>query len=779
MSLINKYFDFTEKLFISELTFSIATICELDPQNRYLNGILYLHKINKHIFIEELAKNLKKENLDNVIKRSPSAIQDKQYLWLYYSFYHSFKLYKNKPNESKFIKQTIDLVLSYHYNYLIALNKYPVSSEENVTYKLNYLAQSIVRALEILTTFYFSEYRDKLDIYFVEYGNLFLNFVDIIANKNEIEKYSVTKPEKTNSTLNIIKYKYVEIVIEINTTRRLVKDDKILDYIIEQEKIYRDFLLGEIDLSRQKELVERNRIKATGLPDSDEITQVLIHDRMPQVLSINRAESIEQQSKEFLTARTDKNASLFKQRLINKAYSANVTKDNLCSVKSYDIPPVGLLKEFLTSLFGNKNISTKNSIFNLVFFFGIVSSQSYMRTVKILKEEYEEIKFDFNKMEMFTKINEGLFANKINIHFFQKNNKTVYYKIPYFLSMALNQCSKTISNSSNNFLSEEIEKEYYAYINKQITGFHKTIKINVKRIGRIAVAYLREKGLEDISIMFCSAIYSKNQTAKMAYTSIHKHVRYYSGYLKELYDELNGDLLLSHYLNIKYQESIKKDKILQKREYAGSNLLVDDLLLKNFFSKLHDLIEHEDKLYLRFNYITIYVRFALSLLAGTRTFHDSASLENISFEHKIMKISEKAETQLSGLRLVPLCESALELIHYYKDQLSKFELDKNNFYIYKEGSFHKFKIEKNLFENIHPDVVEFISNVPLNFGRHLFTKFAIEQKLSRDHLDAFLGHYSSGLEQFGIYSSLNFPHYINEITQLTEMLADIYGVETL
>lgn len=225
-----------------------------------------------------------------------------------------------------------------------------------------------------------------------------------------------------------------------------------------------------------------------------------------------------------------------------------------------------------------------------------------------------------------------------------------------------------------------------------------------------------------------------------------------------MYVELSLHEVLTTFLDLKSFPKDKKSKILENREYSGSNLLVKKIVVQSFFSKLFALIRVEKCQYKKFNYIAIYVRYSLSLLAGTRTFNDSASLENISYEFRIMKLSEKSHTKITGLRIIPLSDTILGLIQSYQKECKKFSLDANKFHIFYNENFESLTVANlgSIFE-IDKQIKEFISNIPLNFGRHIFTKYAIERNIPTNYIDAFLGHYSAGLEQFGIYSTLDYP----------------------
>ncbi len=181
-----------------------------------------------------------------------------------------------------------------------------------------------------------------------------------------------------------------------------------------------------------------------------------------------------------------------------------------------------------------------------------------------------------------------------------------------------------------------------------------------------------------------------------------------------------------------------------------------------------------------FNYVSIYIRFALSLLVGTRTFLDSANIEHVSYHLKVMRIIEKSNTKISGIRIIPLCNTALKLIQKYKQITKDRGLNNHNFYLYFDNDYHIFNVNNiRLIKNLDDMIVNFVENVPLNFGRHLFSKHAIERDLPQDYIDAFLGHYMAGLEQFGIYSTINFKEYVRQITEITEMCAKKYKIKEI
>jgi len=774
--MISKYLDYSSnKKYFYEFTIVIEQILHLFPDIDYHQDILNLHNLNKKLFLKEIdAYSRKKIKRDKCFKRVQEEIQDKAYLWSYYALYSALELHKQSfiIKDSK-LERIVKLAFQYHICYFEAINQ----SEDPQLKRLKNLGIALVRVIEILIAFWKSQNDELIKLYFYNNNNILFDFIDILSNTNEMKKY-VVFPDK--DTKNRIKY---DRYIIINTSRRLYSNDDMLDSILQLNDDFQSFFDGDFNISRHNKYTTRKGLTRPSINNEDEVEQVLTHPVAFRHLSKNRAEQIEQHSREMIINRDveyEHIPNAFRQRLRNRAISANITKNNLISSKSYDLPPKALLKEFINFLFNKEKKNQDSKVYNIIFIFGVLSGQSYDRTIAILNNKSDLIGVNLKKNEIWTKINKDLFSRKINEIYFENNVKRVYFQIPYLVSLALAQAKKHIKQSDDKYESDEFKKKYLQYLKDSESNFYKTININFNYIHRMSIAYMREQGQEDLSAMFCTAIYSQNETAKIAYASIHSSVEYYSDYIEKMYIELDIHKALAVFLDLKNFSKQNKSKILDHREYSGSNLLVKKIVSQSFFSKLFDLVQVEKCKYRKFNYIAIYVRYSLSILAGTRTFNDSASLEDISYEFKIMKLSEKSQTKIAGMRIIPLSDTALSLIKFYQEECKKLSLDIKSFYIFYNEDFESLTADNiNSLTDINEQIKEFINNVPLNFGRHIFTKYAIERGITSNYIDAFLGHYSAGLEQFGIYSTLDYPAYINKITNLTNMLAKIYNIKIL
>ena len=768
MSEIEKFFDYKQdKKYFLEFAVTLKHMLLICEKCKYFNDIINLLDINDKKIINELNQIDINTKIDNKYVRSPHEIQDKSYLWLYYAFFNKIFLEKKEISHKDKLKIIINLIFQIHLRYLIIFKN---NSKNYTLNKLNAIILALVRMIEILMSFLGYNDEDVIKLYFFD-SNLLMNFFITINDQLEISKYKIIT-DKNNK--NKIKY---DSKIIIDTSRKLHKSETILSTILNLYNDIEYFFCGNLDISRKIKEYSKNIINKNFIIPEGDVQQVLLYPVQIN-LSNNFSEQIEQQSKiSYIDRLDEKNIpNRYRQKLKNKAISANITKNNLLSLKSYNVPPKELLKDFIEHLFGIAK-NNEEKYFNIIFIFGIISGQNFKDIIDILLQNNNLTKIKLNKNKITVKIDDSFLAKKINKSYFEDTGKEIYYKVPYLFSLVLLEVKKYVSSIKN---IKDIEQQYKNYIKNAISNFDKTINIEIDKSYKMLLTYLKDIANEDISLLFCVATYSQNDTSKLAYATIPQKVEYYSYYIKRLYNDLNIEQNIIKFLGLK-KYKINDNIILDtKIKYAGSNLVVKEEILRNFFEKLYQLIKFENDKYKRFNYISIYVRYALSLFAGTRTFEKSANLKDISFEFKIMKISEKAQTKLSGLRIVPLCDIAIKLIKYYKKECKKLKVESDNFYIYTNNNF-EIIIENNIKKlvNIEDNIKNFLLNVPLNFGRHIFTKYAIENGIPNDFINGFLGHYSLGMEQFGLYSTLNFKEYIKNITQLTTKFAILYNIRVL
>ena len=125
------------------------------------------------------------------------------------------------------------------------------------------------------------------------------------------------------------------------------------------------------------------------------------------------------------------------------------------------------------------------------------------------------------------------------------------------------------------------------------------------------------------------------------------------------------------------------------------------------------------------------------------------------------------------------------LLEYYEKILEERGL-KHNFYLIDDeetmlfSAREAFQVVQDAPYLYNQEILEeYIKEVPLNSGRHLFTRKAIDFSISSHYISTYLGHYSAGEEQFGLYSTLNIADYCNSITYITTIIANEFGIKEL
>lgn len=146
-------------------------------------------------------------------------------------------------------------------------------------------------------------------------------------------------------------------------------------------------------------------------------------------------------------------------------------------------------------------------------------------------------------------------------------------------------------------------------------------------------------------------------------------------------------------------------------------------------------------------------------------------------------ITEKSESKLNGIRIIPLCETIERIIKYYNQICNDHGIYLDCISLYDNDKLVKFdkKIAFKIISSITNDkfINDFIKYVPLNTGRHIINQYKIEKKLNSIYIETFLGHYISGAEQLGIYSPLHIPGYIHYIRENMQNIANLFGIREL
>lgn len=467
----------------------------------------------------------------------------------------------------------------------------------------------------------------------------------------------------------------------------------------------------------------------------------------------------------------------------NLAYSLEITKNRLMLSNNYNIPEINNYKAFIKHVaYDFNSLEGDEKIYTTIFLISVLTGFTFKECIEVffLDNSHYNPESGIISMSLLSKT---IFP--IENDFFQKANEKINYLLPInFINLIFKYRKILFLNKNSNscpWQNGMKEKNYKDYIKSKILSYEKRIVFDYENTWCFLVSYVRSLKKEDITTLFCLGKKLKNDDSKLAYGSSAKDSLIYSKFLSEISFKLGLDSILNE-LNL--ESKLKKTIITADINVrAGFNRIPNLLLSKNFFDKMKKYCNHSkyNKIQ-RFNILSIYTRIALGILLGTRTNDYSCSLQKISFSTHVLSISEKSTTLLSGTRIIPLCSKAEEIIKNYQKYAKELNIPLDNIYLIDQQT-NKIQIYKNKLAvdiaeklELENNIIEFVKLVPLNIGRHIISKYGIEHNFNQHYIDAFLGHYVAGAEQFGNYSTLNMKKYIEKMRTLLQNISNIYGI---
>jgi hypothetical protein len=229
--------------------------------------------------------------------------------------------------------------------------------------------------------------------------------------------------------------------------------------------------------------------------------------------------------------------------------------------------------------------------------------------------------------------------------------------------------------------------------------------------------------------------------------------------------------------------------VIAQQTFTGSGKVVDTKKAQNFFRIIHwNLHKYSSDSADYFNLVSIYIRYAMTFLLGTRDFSNSANFNSYSRELELWSIIEKSQDDASGIRVVPVCNTMQNLLSIYSKLLLQRGLKDKNVYLYTDSKYIPYRPEKagillseivGFTQKDRDALVEFVDFAPLNSGRHLLTQKAIDDSVSANYIDAYLGHYAAGEEPLGRFSTFDVADYVKEINHSTTKIANEYAIKEL
>jgi len=383
-------------------------------------------------------------------------------------------------------------------------------------------------------------------------------------------------------------------------------------------------------------------------------------------------------------------------------------------------------------------------------------------------------------------VDASLFASKINSSLLIQGKDSLCFSLSHMMRQLIAHLKRKLTATDiddESFLSEykKTIEEYAKH------GFPKTISIKIKHVQRYLNSYIKTLDADILTSLLVTGVRSRNEGSKLAYTSTRSQADDHSELIKQFWNELELDESVSKMLGIL---NVFKTEVatVPKQEFTGSSKVVDAQKATEFFRtiRLNFHVYHKnDGEY--FNLFSIYVRYAMSLLLGTREFLNSAHFGSYSEELRLWSMNEKSQDHASGVRLVPVCEIMQSILAEYKHLLASRGLG-SMVYIFSDLQYVPFRPEEahqallemsELAAEDREVLSDYVAFVPLNSGRHLFTQKAVDFSMSANYIAAYLGHYAKGEEQLGKFSTLCVTDYCNEIKKLTMIIAAEYGIKEL
>lgn len=813
----------------------------LEASSINLEAPLFLKKLEEHLDL------LKKDNNSNIyfsseLRHSPSALQNSPVSWQYYAIYFAFNLGSEEIYKSKddpVLSELLKLPLNFHYSYLKYKNfeekgKLHISERQQDHFYKN-ISIGVVRTIEYLAKFYFSKNEHLYETYLSNQKDHFENLVEL-SNNDIVEKdcfYIAHDPKLSN----FIKYENTDlgISIQVLSSRKITSgvstgkefNSKITNYLSDAFESYKKLTnlhLKKILGNKSGGTARKNILQAT-----EEEKFIIENDIEDLTLNSEDKEQInEQNQRSIKKARSSlvpvddsveepkDIGNRFMQYKKNISFSASITKSKLLLKTEYKIPEVNHLKEFIHYISSNneanfyeiENFSKAIFILSIVFGFTVDDAISFLynenKNIKRLQNGRISVAIDselFAKYRVNPLLQKRSFTinyvlqdymhrliNKLINHIFLFSNLAYYFK-----NMKWERLSKVplirISNNIRAIVSKnridnfsKFKEDYLSSMKKLINEFDKEINIDFKNMWKITLSFSKLFFKDDTIAMLSIAKYQKNDTAKLSYSSTEKFSQKHSLLLESICNALDIPNAISRLLNIEYKIYNHTFSSVEPI-FLGSHKAVYYKDSKKFFESLYELIFKEDDKTKKFNLVSIYIRYSMSILCATRDFKNSSTIKNISFFMHTQMITEKSESKLNGIRIIPLCETIERIIKYYNQICNDHGIYLDCISLYDNDKLVKFdkKIAFKIIASITNDkfINDFIKYVPLNTGRHIINQYKIEKKLNSIYIETFLGHYISGAEQLGIYSPLHIPGYIHYIRENMQNIANLFGIREL
>jgi hypothetical protein len=495
-----------------------------------------------------------------------------------------------------------------------------------------------------------------------------------------------------------------------------------------------------------------------------------------------------------LTDKQKESPTLRQQMKTCRAFSAKVTKYRLLLTSDYETPTLSQLSHFLDKLLENsfskqQTFYTENDIMRIMLTACIITGIEYDRLVQILERSSNTR----NKIEVIKdkylhiKLDEALqIKEEPNEKIFTITERTLSYKLPYILDLLLHQIIEDFEHYQ--FLKNADLK---AFAESAIERMELNIHFKPKELWRLSLTFRREEMTNDVNAMFAMGKFQQNDKPRMHYHTTPTQSVIHSKWLEKYSEMLNTESLLAKAMGLRNYQPKKVSKE-DGTKLTGTKKYIKDEKLVLFFKEVTSLHLKTNDVFMKHNLLTIHLRYAMSVLLGTREYKDSDNFSHISHMLRVMITSEKAQTELSGVRIIPMCQTISKMIqsYIYYCQIH-FGITPTQPFLFKDQTLARFPSDmtfkatmkefatETLTSPQYEHLAEFVKSVPLNIGRYIASNYNEYIGTNYHYLEAYFGHYFAGAEQHGKYSSMDTQQYISVISSMTESFARRYGIRNL
>jgi len=421
-----------------------------------------------------------------------------------------------------------------------------------------------------------------------------------------------------------------------------------------------------------------------------------------------------------------------------RAFSAKVTKYRLLLTSDYETPTLSQLSYFLGKLLENPfakqpHLYTENDIMRIMLTACIITGIEYDRLMQILERSSNtrnQIEVINNKY-LQIKLDESLqVKEKPNENIFTITERTISYKLPYILDLLLHQIIERFEHYQ--FLKNADLK---AFAESAIKSMELNIHFKPKELWRLSLTYRREEMTNDVNAMFAMGKFQQNDKPRMHYHTTPARSVIHSKWLEKYSEMLKTESLLANAMGLRnyHPKKVSKEDGIK---LTGTKKYIKDEKLTLFFKELSSLYLKTNNIFIKHNLLTIHLRYAMSILLGTREYNGSDNFSQISYTMDVMITSEKAQTELSGVRIIPMCQTISKMLQSYICYCqAHFDITPVQPFLFKDETLASYPSDMTfksamkefatdtLTGSMYNNVAEFVKSVPLNIGRYIASNY--------------------------------------------------------